>query len=255
MQDISRADLEKLGVERFLAKSAGFRLELDGGVSSDQLMYQSLMDAMGYARNRKPFIALSHAVPLTLFDRLRDEPPATAQFSVFAALVTAGNMLRWVPDSERTQIRRVASVIGARRRLNERDWSMFRIRPHNHPLNRMRAMGCILVHCMSVGLTGSMLAVFERGGADALFKAILNTPHIGRGFALVITSNVLLPSLHAIQPSDRFVEEFRDMPAPPADSVTRGIAKALGLRTRPENAAQHSGLHALAKSSSWPGST
>ena len=255
LQDISRADLEKLGVERFLAKSAGFRLELDGGVSSDQLMYQSLMDAMGYARNRKPFLALSRAVPLTLFDRLRYEPPATAQFGVFAALATAGNMLRWAPDSERTQIRRVASIIGARRRLNERDWSMFRIRPHNHPLNRVRAMACILVHCMSVGLTGSMLAVFERGGADALFKAILNTPHIGRGFALVITSNVLLPSLHAIQPSGRYVEEFRDMPAPPADSVTRGIAKALGLRTRPENAAQHSGLHALAKSSSWPGST
>ena len=62
--DIPLADLEELGVQRFFAKSAGFRLELDAGVTPDQVVYQGMMEAMGYARNRKPFLALSRVACL-----------------------------------------------------------------------------------------------------------------------------------------------------------------------------------------------
>ena len=251
--NISSADLEDLGVERFIAKSGGFRLELDAGVPPDQLMYQGLMEAMGYARNRKPFLALSRAAPLTQFEPLRNEPPATAEFGIFAVLAAVGNMFKRVPVLERSQVRRVASSMGARRRLSESDWSMFRVRPHNDPVYRMRAMAHILVHCKGMDFSEYMRAVFERGGANALVKMLSDSPHVGRGFALVIASNVLLPCLYALRPSEVIVGEFRKMPSLPADSVTRGTAIVLGTRISPANAAQHSGLHALAKSLSWPG--
>ena len=250
--NISSADLEDLGVERFTAKSGGFRLELDAGVSPDQLMYQGLMEAMGYARNRKPFLVLSRAAPLSMFESLRSEPPATAEFGMFAVLAAVGNMVKRMPELERSQVRRVASSMGARRRLSESDWSMFRVRPHNDPINRMRAMAHILVHSKGIDLSEDIHAIFERGGANALVKMLSDSPHVGRGFALVIASNVLLPCLYALRPSEVIVGEFRKMPSLPPDSVTRGTAIVLGTRISPANAAQHSGLHALAKSLSWP---
>lgn len=251
--DISRADLEELGVRRFLAKSAGFRLELDTRVSPDQVMYQGMMEAMGYARNRKPFLALSRAAPLSVFSSIKDEPRHTAEFGVFAVLATAGNVLDRVPFPERGQIRRVAARLGARPRLSARDWSMFRVRPSADPVNRMRAMAFILAAGLGESLSARMYVVFERGGSNSLVRAVSDAPHIGRGFALVVASNVLLPCLYALRPSDEIVSKFREMPSPPEDSVTRGMANVLGERIRPANAAQHSGLHALAKSRSWPG--
>ena len=250
---VSPTELEELGVERFFAKSAGFRLELDAGASSDQAMYQGVMEAMGYARNRKPFLALSRAAPVSLFAQLREEPRRTAEFGAFAALATAGDMLERVPEAERGQVRRAASRLGVRRRLSAGEWSMFRVRPSASPVKRMRTMAHLVAGSLRPGIAEWMRGELERGGAKGLVKAVSDAPGVGRGFALTVVSNALLPCLYAIRPSDGIVSEFRGMPALPADSVTRGIAKALGARIRPANAAQHSGLHALAKSRSWPG--
>ena len=249
---ISATDLEELGVERLVAKSAGFRLEMDAGVSSDQAMYQGIMEAMGYARNRKPFLALSKAVPVSLFAPLVDEPGGAAKFGVFAALATVGNVIERIELQERRQIRRVAARLGVRRRLSARDWSMFRVRPRNSPVNRMRAMASIVVRGLRYGLARSLSAEFERAGANGLVQTLRERPSVGRGFALTLVSNVVLPCLYAMRPSDSVASEFREMPSPPADSVTRGIASVMGSRISPANAAQHSGLHALAKSASWP---
>ena len=251
--NMSPAELEDLGMERFVAKSGGFRLDLDSGMDSGQILYQGTMEAMGYARNRKPFLALAKAVPLSLLARLREEPRATAKFAAFAALVTAGNVLERVATAERGQIRRVASSLGVRRRLSAQDWSMFRVRPHNSPVSRMRAMAHIVADSVDEGLSESIQRDFDAGGADALVKAVSVAPGIGRGLALTIVANAVLPSLYAIQPRGIILSVFREMPSPPADSVTRGIKNTLGIHAAPMNAAQHSGLHALAKSSSWPG--
>ena len=253
LPSLSLPDLEDLGAERFLAKSAGFRLELDAGSGRDQALYMGLMEAMGYVRNRKPFLSLSKAVPISVFRSLSNEPSKTAEFGIFATLAAAGNVLERIAQPERGQIRRVASKMGVRRRLSAKDWSMFRVRPRNSPVNRMRAISHIVVHSLDVGLYGRLRDEFKHGGVEALAKSVARAPHIGLGFTLTVVSNVLLPCLYAIQPSDSVVEAFREMPPPPADSVTRGIANALGVHAVPANAAQHSGLHALAKSSSWPG--
>ncbi len=254
--DMTAAELEALGVERFKAKGAGFLLEMDAGIAPDQAMYQGMMEAMGYARNRKPFLSLSKTVPVSLFSRLRDEPGGVAKFGVFAALAAGGDMLERVEPGERMQIRRVARRLGVRRRLSARDWSMFRVRPSNSPVSRMRSMASIVVRGLRDGLAASQLAEFERGGAKALAEATRDVPGLGRGFALTMVSNVVLPCLYALRSGDgeqaeRVISEFREMPSPPGDAVTRGIASALGARVSPANAAQHSGLHALAKSASW----
>ena len=136
---------------------------------------------------------------------------------------------------------------------------MFRVRPSGSPVNRMRGMADIVVRHLEDGLAEGMRSEFERGGAAGVVKSLSAREGVGRQLALTVASNVVLPALCAIareasEPSaDDIVAAFRGMASPPQNSVTRSVAAILGARKTPANAAQHSGLHALARSASWSG--
>ena len=130
---VEEAELERLGVERFIAKSAAYRLHMESGADADQAIYRGVMEAMGYARNRRPFLTLAGALPISRFAGLRDEPESAARFAVFAALVVGGGLIERTDSAERAQVKRVTRRLGVRRRLRPEDWSMFRVRPVNSP--------------------------------------------------------------------------------------------------------------------------
>ena len=255
---VSDSELEELGVRRFLSKSAGFRLELDAGIAPDQVLYEGMMEAMGYPRNRKPFLALAKRVPVSGFARVRGEPESAARFAVFAALAVGGGLSERVEPRERGQARRVARRMGVRRQVRADEWSMFRVRPSGSPVNRMRGIADIVVRHLEDGLAEGMRSEFERGGAASVVKSLSAGAGVGRQLALTVASNIVLPALcamawEAAEPSaDDIVAAFRRMPSPPQNSVTRSVAAILGARRSPANAAQHSGLHALARAASWP---
>ena len=252
-------DLEMLGLRRFLAKSSGFMLELETGSDPDQIVYSSILDAMGYARNRKPFRSLARHVPFDSFSSLSGEPDSTAEFSVFSALVAGGGLMEDLDGIERRQARRIARMMGIRSSVSPNAWSRFRIRPSNAPVTRMRGIAPLIAGSADAGLVNVLDAVFVRNGVPGLIREVDNRPHIGRGLAVTVVANVIMPALHAVSgyrgagEQDRFVRAFREMPAPPQDAVTRGVCSALGIRLRPKLASQHFGLHALARAKSWPG--
>ena len=256
-QDASATNLRALGMARFRSKSAGFRLEMESASNPDQPLYAGLLDAMGYARNRKPFRALAALLPVERLGRLADEPRATAEFAILSAFVARGGLLGEVNERERVQMRRVARRLGAGRNLPAEAWSRFRVRPTNAPLARMRGLASLIARNLKRGLLRGFEETFERDGARGLLREVENKPNIGNGLARATVANVILPSLHAaaVGESARRIESaFADMPAPPGDAVTRGVSTALGLDARPKTAAEHSGLHWLARRKSWPGS-
>ena len=259
---VGEAELERMGVERFIARSAAYRHHMESGADSDQAIYRGIMEAMGYARNRRPFLALAGALPISGFAGLRDEPENAARFAVFAALVVCGGLIERTDAAERAQVKKVTRRLGVRRRLRSEDWSMFRVRPVNSPLRRMRGMAHIVVGCRREGLLSDMRAAFDRSGVRGLVDAIRVRPFIGEGLSRTVVVNAVLPALHAWMwldrsgGSQRVVEAFRKMPAPPPDAITRGVLRSLygsSASGSPKSAVQHSGLHALARSASWPG--
>ena len=173
---VSDSELEELGVRRFLSKSAGFRLELDAGIAPDQVLYEGMMEAMGYPRNRKPFLALAKRVPVSGFARLRGEPESAARFAVFAALAVGGGLSERVEPTERGQARRVALRMGVRREVRADEWSMFRVRPSGSPVNRMRGMADIVVRHLEDGLAEGM-----RFGVRARRSGERREVAVGRG--------------------------------------------------------------------------
>ena len=256
-QDASATNLSALGMARFRSKSAGFRLEMESASNPDQPLYAGLLDAMGYARNRKPFRALAALLPVERLGRLADEPRATAEFAILSAFVARGGLLGEVNERERVQMRRVARRLGAGRNLPTEAWSRFRVRPTNAPLARMRGIAPLIGRKLMRGLLRGFEETFERDGARGLLREVENKPNIGTGMARATVANVVLPALHATavgEAARRIESAFADMPAPPGDAVTRGVSAALGLDARPKTAAEHSGLHWLARRKSWPGS-
>ena len=253
-------DLEELGLRRFLAKSAGFRLEIEETACPDEVMFESLLDAMGYARNRKPFRTLARRVPFSTFSKLSEEPFSTAEFAIFSALVVGGGLTADLEHSERIQARRIVRRLGIRGSVSPSEWSRFRVRPSNAPVSRMKGITPLLARSVGDGLVDTLVAVFDREGVSGLIRDVENRPFIGRGLAVTVVANVIVPALHAVSlyrgsgEAERLEEAFREMPSPPQDAITRGVSSVLGLDVRPKLASQHFGLHALARSRSWPGS-
>ncbi len=260
MSQLEAPDIEELGVRRFLAKSAGFRLEMESATSPDQVVYESLLDAMGYARNRKPFRILARRVPLSTFLSLKGEPTSTREFAVLSALVVGGALVADLDHIEQVQMRRIARQMGVKSCLSPKSWNRFRVRPTNAPVSRLKGITPLIAQGTRDGLINSLEAVFEREGVRGLIREVESRPYIGRGLAVTVVANVIVPALHAYSLFSHageyhLIEEaFREMPSPPQDEVTRGISSVLGLDVRPRLATQHFGLHALARSRSWPGS-
>ena len=254
-------DLAALGFQRFLAKSAGFRLEIEAVSKPDQVVYVSFLDAMGYARNRRPFRDLAGRVPFDTFSLLVGEPRSTAEFAVLSALAVGGGLLADVERSEAFQMRKIARALGVRRQVSPRAWSRFRVRPSNAPLTRIRGVAPLLAASVRVGLVRTLESIFEHERVSGLIRTVERRPLIGHGLAVTVVANVILPALHAVSllrggAGARLIEcAFAEMQAPPADAVTRGVNAALGLDVRPRLAIEHFGLHMLARSESWPGAS
>ena len=173
---LEEQDLERLGLRRFFAKSAGFRLELESASSPDQVLYESLLDAMGYARNRKPFRSLARRVPYETFSRLSDEPISTADFAIFSALAVGGGLTSELKHSERIQARRIARRMGVRSVLSPGDWSRFRVRPSNAPVSRIKGIAPFLAKSIRDGLVETLESVFGRESILGLVRDVENRP-------------------------------------------------------------------------------
>ena len=257
----SEDEIERLGTRRFLYKSAGFRAEMDAGGDPDQVIYQAILESLGYARNREPFLALAKSLPFAELSPLRREPPSSARFAVFAALAVAGGLDGERMDAPlRTQARRVARALGIRRRVRPDAWSRFRIRPNALPLRRAEGAAALIVQLLPQGPIRALTAALESGGIRGLLDALCCPPGIGRGMALTMVANAVLPPLRAwsdiagsAAARDLTLSAFAAAPAPPSDSVTRSIAKSLGLPPKSKRAPRHFGLHELARTSSWHG--
>ena len=59
--------LDRAGDERFLAKAAEFRADL-AQADSGQLLYCGIMGALGYSRNKVPYLELADRLPLATME-------------------------------------------------------------------------------------------------------------------------------------------------------------------------------------------
>ena len=145
----------------------------------DQLLYEGIMEGMGYSKNREPFLALARQMRL---DRLRRHNLSDTP-TIMALLFGAAGLL---PSAKQIQEKESRQYIkGLRQRwkglhplhriplLHEGDWLFFRLRPGNFPTGRLAAICYLLPRLFGDSAIRRVVSPFKE--PDPSSEAIMHT--------------------------------------------------------------------------------
>jgi len=221
--------LDGAGDERFGLKVAHFRREL-AVKEGDQIVYEGLMRALGYSKNKEPFKELAYRLPLKALQAIASEESGHRRGLVLGkALLSA------------------AGLAASPKRIDpwcEAEWHLTGIRPCNRPQLRIAGAGYLLARYMEKGLVSGVLKLVRcadlKRGYKILEHGIMVTGNgaksalIGWGRAREIAVNVVLPFSFAwgemeSQPvlREHTLELYRSYPKLEENQVTRQMQRQL----------------------------
>ncbi|MFN0157422.1 MAG: DUF2851 family protein [Bacteroidota bacterium] len=133
----------------------------------EQLLYEGIMEALGYSKNQSPFLTLAQSVRLELLKQ------QVGPGSVMALLFGAAGLLpssRSVSDKEsRAYVRGLRKTWKQLRPvvkgplLNAGDWQFFRLRPNNFPTLRLAAASFLLPNFFGDESLRKLVGLFKGG--------------------------------------------------------------------------------------------
>ncbi|NUM80878.1 DUF2851 family protein [bacterium] len=136
----------------------------------DEIFYRGMMEALGFSKNRKPFLRLAEKIPYQLITELiRPDEPSSALMRVQAVLLGAAGLLRHEqPDAASVPfIQRLEDLwIEFQNRytvtpMQERDWKFFKLRPANFPTMRIAGIAKFLVTYKNANFADTFFRILE----------------------------------------------------------------------------------------------
>jgi len=220
--------LDKAGEERFLDKVNRFQRDI-AQIKASQSLYRGIMGALGYSKNKLPFLELASRLPLKILesgiqDKISDGECLVRQQALLlgtAGLLPTqrkdsyqGNRLdeKWIEELER-----LWTSYHQTKTMSSDVWHLFKVRPNNSPVCRLIAMSYLLLRYREKGLLEGLVSLVEdvpmNRGYHRLERGLLvNTENyptvqcdsntfsrirgltlLGSGRAADIAVNVLLP--------------------------------------------------------------
>jgi hypothetical protein len=179
--------LDIAGKERFLAKVRRFQVDL-AQTEAKQTLYQGTMEALGYSKNKLPFLELAHRLPLqklTAQGEMSDEECLIQQQALL--LGTAGLLPSQRPnryqdkDEWIDKLERLWTSSHQTEVMPLNAWHLFRVRPNNFPARRIVAMSYLILRYRKKGLLEEAVNMVK--------EAPLDQGHHGLEEKLVVTSN------------------------------------------------------------------
>ena len=198
--------LDAAGDARFQQKSDWFRRLLTEQ-SAAQTLYEGLMESLGYRANRQPFLKLAYQAPYAaLLQEVTPLPPAERA----AALEWRLLQLSGLPLADgQSAAGRAKPGSGYGPPLTAAEWHCFRVRPANHPRQRIAGAARLLARFSNAagspdGLPAALTALVAASNPAQLTAALTvaaepgqKTAYIGAARARDIAINVALPFCHA----------------------------------------------------------
>ena len=157
--EVLKGVFESLGRERFLEKTESMRL-LRTRLDFEQLLYEGIMEALGYERNSKALRELAQHVPFADFDQKSELEIQATLFGVAGLLPSQRekSLASEVTDDPSIvaleKLWRASEYAELPPRMTEARWS-FTGRPLNHPVRRIAAMSQLIHRCQ-----GSLMMYF-----------------------------------------------------------------------------------------------
>ena len=223
--------LRRAGSERFDQRVS----RMGEAISShgiEQALYNALMEGLGYAENRGPFMELAGRLPVVLMRAASLTVPDRRRTEVLRGLLLSGAGLQPVTAAW-TELVGLAPMDAA-------SWHASGVRPSNHPRHRMTAAASYLATATPTGLA-AWLDDAARDGAKPLVRRLLvpsgegTTAPVGEARARELAVNAVLPALaaHAKLRGDtrgfgQLKSTYVGFPSLPDNTITREAAKLLG---------------------------
>lgn len=183
--------LDNAGEERFLAKAARFQAGLAQSEAS-QLLYEGIMAALGYSKNKLPFLELAGRLPLQALESLtqgkvsEEECLARQQ----ALLLGTTGLLpsqrpHWHPrdkidDQWMEKLEKLWASSPQPEVMSENNWRLFKVRPSNFPVRRIAAMSYLTLRYREKGIFIEVV--------NKISEAAVSQGHHGLEKALMITA-------------------------------------------------------------------
>jgi hypothetical protein len=179
-RSVIRQLIERAGDARFSIKKQRFS-ERRQNDQWNQLLYQSILEALGYSKNQIPFRRLAEIVPIeTLWSCIWNDPLDHAQRKCEAYLFGAAGLLPSqqcpVETALPPMVKKYAEELDILWQqfpykakidiLRPNAWQFFRLRPSNFPTRRIAAAATIVVRFAMDGFIGT----FEKVIVDVLQK-------------------------------------------------------------------------------------
>jgi hypothetical protein len=220
--------LNSAGEERFLAKAAKFQVNI-AQLGASQSLYQGIMRALGYSKNKLPFLELARRLPLhslesTTQGKISDEECLAQQQALLlgtAGLLPSQRQSRHqeneLDDKWIDKLERLWTSSPYTETMPPDAWHLFKVRPNNSPLRRLAAMSYLLLRYRGRGIFEELVNLVKEvpvsQGYHRLEKGLVVTNNgywashfdfgsgrrlrnqslIGSGRADDIVVNVLLP--------------------------------------------------------------
>ena len=244
--------LDRAGDQRFEGKVREFATLLNeterAGDSGDQVLYEGLMEGLGYKANRQGFLSLAHRTPWSRLVELTsgmDEEQGWLALRGWMSQVSGLERKLTTADADQ----KLPSGVGPP--LAPGDWRLSGLRPVNHPLRRIAGAAGLVLQFREVGLTAGLQAICDADDPRKLTKALMKpskdglsgAAYIGQDRARDLAVNVVLPFLQAagLRAADQRAGQGGDQPAGTAgpqalyhafgklqdNEVTREIARLL----------------------------
>ena len=224
--------LDRAGDRRFMARSAGFRAQLERE-DPDETAYGAVMEALGYAANRRPFRELSRRVPFIMLMSMRGEPDATRLLALEAMLVRGAGLLPLVDPERAVRFAAVLDHLPPANSIPSGMWRTAGVRPANHPLRRLTGAARILDRHLERGIMRGLAEAAARGSRP-LTDALSAKPYVGVGRAREVSATAALPLVHAwagmrrdLELEGLCLETYRGFPKLQENAVTREMSRLL----------------------------
>ncbi len=152
--------LFELGLERFEKKVKRFKAE-HYFVDFDQLIYQGIMEALGYSKNKFQMLKFSNDFPYSYYKNRYEAGISKEDFLV--SLIVDSKLEEHLPTSIPKNFKSKLFKLRARSdNIKEKDnWKLFRIRPANHPVNRLLQLSEFLYISLETSIFHSILQLFS----------------------------------------------------------------------------------------------
>jgi len=250
-----RKILHQLGDVRLAARSA----RLEGRLSVEppgEILWQELLDGLGYTMNREPMRAIARVVPLSSIELLLQSMPlGSREAAARGVLLGVAGFLPLSPTEAHLGAIANTDVAEIESRWLEHSapwrgdtlpptaWNRARVRPVNHPVRRLLTAANLLAAASTQGGTlATILGVMlERDDAVETLQVLTGNedrPGIGVDRAIDMLASGLIPLALALAAhtgdldlADAASRQWNRLPAPSPNAVTRRALRQVADRS------------------------